>query len=733
MKRILIPIVIIVVVASLFAQTPLSEKQSQKNSDFPDIYAREKIITDDICKASGNVEIQWEGYRFFGDYIEFHYKDKKLFAKGRVTIVSEETVVSGDELEFDLNSMTGTMTDAAGMVEPSVRIRTENWQQTDKETQDLTKMEVTSCSQCNPRWSITASKGKLKKDKYIGMKNVVFKIKNIPVFYFPYLRYPINKDSRATGFLFPSIGQSERLGFFARTAFFWDIRPDMDLTLNLDHFDAAGLGLAEDFRYLFPSLHGNIRFYYFKHKLNSDNENILKTSATSDYILKMNHTQKIDFLNTSIRVNVDRQSDPAILNIHQKDINSYSIRRYDSSININSSLAFLNLSVYASQSDVLYTQQNQSRTTKTLPGIELNINRQKIGPLPGHFSIRTRYSHNSKEGERFEENEEETQLLEKAETERIDILPSYEWDFLNLSWLSAKINFRYIQTIYPQSYDKESKSIIDEFLYIGRYVGEISFEGPELTKIFTGNDFKIQHSVEPYLKYKYVSSLDDDTQDRIPKVVRSDFPEFSYIGFGVVTKLRYKTTYKDVGTRELFSLAIGQRYYFDPKLANRNRKIDGEYPEFSELENSMRFQPSNNFSFSANLSYNYYKKAFSNTNIDLQYKNSLDSIRISLLYNKRINPFASESYVFNRSRIRGNVGINIPSFPVKFDSSVAYDLTLKELNYGSIMATLDYQCVKFYGRYRIYTHLGDTFSEISGGILVGGFGGVSNFLERPVN
>lgn len=729
MKRKLILIIIAVMIAPLFAQEPQSEKVREE--EFPVITAREKIITEDICKASDNVEIQWKGYRFYGDYIEFHYKDKKIFAKGRVTIVSEETVISGDELTFDLNTMSGEMTDASGMVEPSVRVKAKKWQQTDRDTQQLSKVEVTSCSQCNPRWKITASKGKLKKEKYISMKNVVLKVKNIPVFYFPYLRYPLKSESRVTGFLFPSVGQSERLGFFLRGAFFWNIRPDMDLTLNMDYFDSAGLGLAEDFRYLFPNVHGNISFYYFDHKLNKENENILKTSASSDYILKMNHTQKVDFLDTSIRINVDRQSDPAILNIHQKDTDSYSIRSYNSSMNIQSSLGFLKLKVSAEQSEILYTAQNQSRTTTTLPKIELNINREKIGNFPGYFTIRTIYSHYEKEGQRFEENEEESQLLEKAETERFDIFPSYYWDFLNLSWLSARINLRATQTIYPQSYDKESDSIIDESLYIGRYVGEIEFKGPELTRIFTGKDFKLQHSVEPYFKYKYISSLDDDTLDRIPKVVRSDFPEYSYIGFGLTSKLLYKSTTGKTGVRELISLSSGQKYFFDPKLANQNRKINGQYPSFSELDNSLRFQPSKNLSLSARLSYNYYKKTFSNTNIDLQYRTTDNSIQLSMQYNRRVNPYASDNYFLNRSRIRGNIGLDIPSFPIKFNSTVAYDITLKELNYGAVTATLDYQCIQFYGRYRVYTHLGDTFSEFSGGFNIGGFGAVSNFLGRP--
>ena len=76
--------------------------------------------------------------------------------------------------------------------------------------------------------------------------------KNIPVFYLPYLRYPMQKDGRGTGLLFPGIGNSNLRGFFFQNQFFWAIKPNMDMTFGLDYFSKLGIGVSDEVRYLFP-------------------------------------------------------------------------------------------------------------------------------------------------------------------------------------------------------------------------------------------------------------------------------------------------------------------------------------------------------------------------------------------------------------------------------------------------------------------------------------------------
>ena len=53
----------------------------------------------------------------------------------------------------------------------------------------------------------------------------------VPIFYWPYIRFPLTEE-RLTGFLFPSIGVSNKTGTDLRVPFYWNIAPSMDMTIT---------------------------------------------------------------------------------------------------------------------------------------------------------------------------------------------------------------------------------------------------------------------------------------------------------------------------------------------------------------------------------------------------------------------------------------------------------------------------------------------------------------------
>ena len=75
-------------------------------------------------------------------------------------------------------------------------------------TYKMTNGRFTACAQAAPRWQFTMSGGTITLDKHALMKNAVLHVKNVPIFYLPFLYYPIDSGDRATGFLMPSYGNS---------------------------------------------------------------------------------------------------------------------------------------------------------------------------------------------------------------------------------------------------------------------------------------------------------------------------------------------------------------------------------------------------------------------------------------------------------------------------------------------------------------------------------------------
>ena len=125
------------------------------------------------------------------------------------------------------------------------------------------------------------------------MWHSVLYIKKIPVFYFPYLRYPLEKE-RASGLLMPQFGYSGVKGLFYSQGLYLALKRNMDATFNLDYYSARGLGGGLEYRYLFSSgTGGDLKAYFFKFKQDPEAEE--EEDIPNAYIIRINHNQPLPF------------------------------------------------------------------------------------------------------------------------------------------------------------------------------------------------------------------------------------------------------------------------------------------------------------------------------------------------------------------------------------------------------------------------------------------------------
>ena len=199
-------------VFSLFVSILLSSgfllgQQTEFTSEEITIIARFWEKKGDLISATGNVEVHYRDIILSADGVEVDIETKDVFAWGNVAISSPEENVSCEEMRFNLDSSQGQLKNVYGMVQPTLLYQAES---IDRKSQDLygfQKAQITTCAQPVPRWRFSCSKANFKKDDYVEMWNAVFRIKKIPVFYLPYMRYPLNRE-RATGLLMPQGGYS---------------------------------------------------------------------------------------------------------------------------------------------------------------------------------------------------------------------------------------------------------------------------------------------------------------------------------------------------------------------------------------------------------------------------------------------------------------------------------------------------------------------------------------------
>jgi LPS-assembly protein len=110
----------------------------------------------------------------------------------------------------------------------------------------LQKSEISSCEPGDNAWSIQGSKIAIHQNQHYGTaQNMRINIKELPLFYVPYARFPVGKE-RLSGFLFPSIAYSERNGLDTALPFYWNIAPNYDAIITPRYVVERGavLGLS---------------------------------------------------------------------------------------------------------------------------------------------------------------------------------------------------------------------------------------------------------------------------------------------------------------------------------------------------------------------------------------------------------------------------------------------------------------------------------------------------------
>ncbi len=115
---------------------------------------------------------------------------------------------------------------------------------------DVLTVESTRLTRCAPgieTWRIEAGRIDIAKgDAFARARNVVVRLKGVPVFYSPRLRVPVSAD-RQTGFLFPDASLSP---VDLAAPFYLNLAPNYDATLTPRHVAERGTGLTTELRHL---------------------------------------------------------------------------------------------------------------------------------------------------------------------------------------------------------------------------------------------------------------------------------------------------------------------------------------------------------------------------------------------------------------------------------------------------------------------------------------------------
>lgn len=600
------------------AQAPTGLKYSQQT--------KMERIAENHWRFTGNVEgeLERENLKFAADQVDY-YTDppKRIVATGHVVVITTDSHISADKAEINTEAKTGVFYNAFGTVnvsekdisarslfgtqEPIAYFYGESIERLSEDKYKITRGGFTTCVQPTPRWEMVSSTTTMRVDKYAILKNTVFKVKDVPMFYLPAMYYPINKDDRSTGFLIPVYGTSTFRGQSISNAFFWAINRSSDATLLHDLFMKSGQGYGGEFRYITaPGSSGNFRVYRLQEKA------VENRPQRQSFEIVANAVQKMP-LNLTARANVNYFSDVTVQQQYQMDLYSATLRNRQYGGNLSGAWGRDSLSVTYQSNEIFYNESD-SQVIGNRPRVTYQRSPTKIGPTPLLFSASAEYL----DLQRTDKVQGGAVEYDRGYT-RMDASPSIIFPFTALPFLNVRSTLTWHNTFYGQSWDRNQLSVDDS---VTRQYFEMTARvvGPTFTRVWNTPDNgyaeKFKHVIEPEFTVSRTTKFDD--YDRIPKVEGYDFV------FGETTRYTYGITQRFMAKRkngptpgqssEFLNISILQSYYSNPNASS----VDGNYGGFNQrpadnyspIALVVRSNPTEKIGATARLEYNSRQGAF---------------------------------------------------------------------------------------------------------------------------
>ncbi|WP_245770394.1 LPS-assembly protein LptD [Marinospirillum alkaliphilum] len=126
----------------------------------------------------------------------------------------------------------------------------------------LREASMTTCAPDDSAWQLVVGRLTLDQEKGVGdARHVRLHIKDVPVFYMPWFRFPLD-DRRQTGLLYPRISWEKESGLDYLQPVYLNLAPSHDMTLYPRLIEQRGIQGGLELRYLRPTDEGEIYYSY---------------------------------------------------------------------------------------------------------------------------------------------------------------------------------------------------------------------------------------------------------------------------------------------------------------------------------------------------------------------------------------------------------------------------------------------------------------------------------------
>ena len=228
-----------------------------------------------VATLAGDVVLRQGGLQAESEEASLYQTENRGELNGNVRLRQNGALIVGDHAEMQLDTGEAKVDNAEYVMHKSnVRGSALYAKRAENAIIRLKDGTYTTCEPSSNAWEIKGNNITLNPATGFGTAtNATLRVKDIPIFYTPYIYFPID-DRRQSGFLPPSISSNSKTGLMLVTPYYFNLAPNYDATLYPRYMGKRGLLMEGEFRYLTKTSEGQVGAAYLNDK---DNDRQLQT------------------------------------------------------------------------------------------------------------------------------------------------------------------------------------------------------------------------------------------------------------------------------------------------------------------------------------------------------------------------------------------------------------------------------------------------------------------------
>jgi len=547
-----------------------------------------------VYTLTGHVVVSQGERTLTSDNATLEEKTGDAKAAGSARLVDRDNVLFAEKIEVNFNTKLGNIE------EGSMFVKKENYHITGRSMRRVTEDEygvvsggMTTCDADLPAWRVTAGELKVRMDKDVRARDVVIRVKGVPVFYTPYAWFPLLKP-RTTGFLLPSIGYSTKEGARLYNSFYWAPTDNFDATLSADYRSRRGVGIGTELRWAYDrDTITRLNGYYMDDR----------KSKRERWNLLLNHKQTLAgdiYLKADVRLSDHqyyRDLTETALDKTQRSVDSNAIagRRWDWG------------GAYLFSQYTLSLDADNDFTVQRLPELGVNVVKMRIFNTPLYLDVDSSASYFHRE--------------KGVNAARFDLYSKVSGVF-NLGGVNISPRFGYRETGYDMR-GRERETYDGERGLVGFGVtAQTGFN--RIYSFDSGPLAGLKHTVEPVVAYDFVQRRGGSVFpkfDGIDTLGRRNLLAGSLVN-------RFVVKYRGGGDKARVDyVTIRLSMYHD---LNKDNLVSGRQRSLSNLFGEVVYKAGELFTVNNNFRFDPYEGVFMSVNTDVRVEDAKGRWHVSV-------------------------------------------------------------------------------------------------------